>query len=58
MLAKKKISIPGLVLKIAVAWALIAFVVYPVVSLLIQTFWHNGTLSTARYFHRQGRCRV
>ena len=46
MLAKKKISIPGLVLKIAVAWALIAFVVYPVVSLLIQTFWHNGTLST------------
>lgn len=46
MLAKKRIFIPGLVLKIAVAWALIAFVAYPVISLLIQTFWHDGTLST------------
>lgn len=46
MLAKKRIFIPGLVLKIAVAWALIAFVAYPVISLLIQTFWHDGTIST------------
>lgn len=46
MLAKKRISIPGLVLKIAVAWALIAFVAYPVISLLIQTFWHDGAIST------------
>lgn len=46
MLAKKRISISGLVLKLLVAWALIAFVVYPVVSLLVQTFWHDGTLST------------
>ena len=37
MLAKKRISISGLVLKLLVAWALIAFVVYPVVSLLVQT---------------------
>ena len=46
MLSKKNISIPGLVLKIIIAWAMIAFVVYPVVSLLIQTFWQDGTLST------------
>lgn len=45
MLAKKRVSIPELILKIAVAWALIAFVVYPVISLLFQTFWHNGTFS-------------
>lgn len=46
MLSKKRISISGLLLKLLVAWALIAFVVYPVVSLLIQTFWHDGSLST------------
>ena len=46
MLSKKNISIPGLLLKIAVAWAMIAFVVYPVVSLLIQTFWQDGSLTT------------
>lgn len=46
MLAKKRISIPGLLLKLVVAWALIAFVVYPVISLLVQTFWKDGSLST------------
>ena len=46
MLSKKNISIPGLVLKIIIAWAMIAFVVYPVVSLLIQTFWQDGSLTT------------
>lgn len=46
MKAKKRISISGLLLKIVVAWALIAFVVYPVISLLFQTFWHDGSLST------------
>ena len=46
MMSKKNFSISGLILKIIVAWALVAFVVYPVVSLLIQTFWQDGTLST------------
>ena len=46
MLSKKNISIPGLVLKIIIAWAMIAFVVYPVISLLIQTFWQDGSLTT------------
>ena len=46
MLSKKNFSISGLVLKIIVAWALIAFVVYPVLSLLVQTFWQGGSLST------------
>ena len=46
MLSKKRISVSGLVLKVLIAWALIAFVVYPVVSLLIQTFWQDGSLST------------
>ena len=46
MTSKKNFSISGLILKIIVAWALVAFVVYPVVSLLIQTFWQDGTLST------------
>lgn len=45
MMTKKRISIPGILLKIVVAWALIAFVVYPVISLLIQTFWHDGSFS-------------
>ena len=46
MLSKKRISVSGLVLKVLIAWALIAFVVYPVLSLLIQTFWQDGSLST------------
>lgn len=46
MLSNKKISVSGLVLKIVVAWAMIAFVVYPVLSVLVQTFWQDGTLST------------
>ncbi|HIZ79906.1 MAG TPA: iron ABC transporter permease, partial [Candidatus Lachnoclostridium stercorigallinarum] len=46
MTSKKNISISAILLKILIAWALIAFVVYPVISLLIQTFWQEGSLST------------
>ena len=46
MSSKKNISISAILLKILIAWALIAFVVYPVISLLIQTFWQEGSLST------------
>lgn len=41
--SKKPLNIQSLILKLAVAWALIAFVVYPNVNLLLGIFFQDGT---------------
>lgn len=43
-LLKKKVDIPGLIVKIVIAWALIAFVIYPVINLLYRVFFGGGTV--------------
>lgn len=44
--SKKPLNIQSLILKLAVAWALIAFVVYPNVNLLLGIFFQDGTFSS------------
>lgn len=46
MNAKRKINIPSLILKIIIAWMMIAFIAYPVADLLINVFYHDGQFST------------
>lgn len=45
-IGKKSFSIPGLLLKLVVAWAIIAFVIYPNLNLLVSVFYKNGEFST------------
>lgn len=40
--SKKPLNIQSLILKLAVAWALIAFVVYPNVNLLLGIFFRTA----------------
>lgn len=42
--SKKPLNIQSLILKLAVAWALIAFVVYPNVNLLLGIFFSGRHL--------------
>lgn len=42
----KTINLPNLLLKIVVAWVLIAFVVYPNLNLLISVFFKDGHFAT------------
>ena len=51
MATKKKVNLPNLILKIMIAWALIAFIVYPVFHLLVNVFFHDGQFST-EVFHK------
>ena len=44
--SKKPLNIQSLILKLAIAWALIAFVVYPNVNLLLGIFFQDGTFSS------------
>ena len=43
---KKPIHIPSLLVKIVLVWAIIAFVLYPNINLLISVFFKNGEFST------------
>lgn len=44
MMLKKK-NIPSIILKIIIIWLLIAFIIYPVINLLINVFFNNGNFS-------------
>lgn len=46
MNAKKNLNIPDIILKIVIAWMLLAFIVYPAVYLLGNVFYHDGQIST------------
>lgn len=46
MISRRKINVPAVLLKIVIAWILVAFIVYPVLNLLISVFYHDGCLST------------
>lgn len=41
----KRKNISGLILKIIIAWVIIAFIIYPVINLLVSVFFHNGSFS-------------
>ncbi len=43
---KPKLNIPGIILKVIIAWMILAFIVYPVVYLLGNIFYHDGQVST------------
>lgn len=43
--AKKPLNIQTLLLKLVVAWAIIAFVVFPNVNLLFGIFYQDGSFS-------------
>lgn len=44
--SKKPFSYKTLLLKLVIAWAILAFVVYPNLNLLASVFYKNGTFST------------
>ena len=46
MKTKKPLSIQGILLRVIVLWAIIAFVIYPNLNLLTSIFFKGGTLST------------
>ncbi len=43
---KQKMNIPGILLKVVIAWMILAFIVYPAVYLLGNVFYHDGQVST------------
>ena len=43
---KQKMNIPGIILKVIIAWMILAFIVYPAVYLLGNVFYHDGQVST------------
>ena len=43
---KPKLNIPGIILKVIIAWMILAFIVYPAVYLLGNVFYHDGQVST------------
>lgn len=47
IIKKKRISIVGLVIRMFLLWLIIAFVLYPNISLLVSIFYQNGQLSLA-----------
>lgn len=51
MATKKKVNLPNLILKIVIAWAVIAFIIYPAFHLLVNVFFHDGQFST-EVFHK------
>ncbi len=46
MKEKQKMNIPGIILKVIIAWMILAFIVYPAVYLLGNVFYHDGQVST------------
>ncbi len=46
MKEQQKINIPGIILKVVIAWMILAFIVYPAVYLLGNVFYHDGQVST------------
>ncbi len=46
MKEKQKMNIPGIILKVIIAWMILAFIVYPAVYLLGNVFYHDGQMST------------
>ena len=46
MKEKQKMNIPGIILKVIIAWMILAFIVYPAVYLLGNVFYHDGKVST------------
>ena len=42
----KSFSIQTLILKIVIVWAIVAFVIYPNLNLLVSVFYKNGQFST------------
>lgn len=45
----KKLNIQTLILKLVIAWAIIAFVIYPNLNLLVSVFFKNGQFSTSAF---------
>ncbi len=45
MKEQQKINIPGIILKVVIAWMILAFIVYPAVYLLGNVFYHDGQVS-------------
>ena len=43
---RKSFSIQTLILKIVIVWAIVAFVMYPNLNLLVSVFYKNGQFST------------
>ena len=43
---RKSFSIQTLILKIVIVWAIVAFVIYPNLNLLVSVFYKNGQFST------------